>query len=58
MSNWDEFFAMGGYGIYVWPSFVIVAVVMVGLARQSGFDLRTQKKLIAELEAISAKEKA
>lgn len=57
MSNWDEFFAMGGYGIYVWPSFVIVAVVMVGLALQSWFDLRTQKKLIAELEAISSKEK-
>ena len=57
MSNWDEFFAMGGYGIYVWPSFVIVAVVMVGLALQSWFDLRTQKKLIAELEAISEREK-
>ena len=57
MSNWAEFFAMGGYGIYVWPSFVIVTVVMVGLAFQSWFDLRTQKKLIAELEAISEREK-
>jgi len=57
MSNWAEFFAMGGYGIYVWPSFVIVTVVMVGLALQSWFDLRRQKKLIAELEVISEKEK-
>ena len=57
MSNWAEFFAMGGYGIYVWPSFGIVTLVMVGLALQSWFDLRRQKKLIVELEAISEKEK-
>lgn len=56
MNTWAEFFAMGGYGIYVWPSFAIVAVVMVGLALQSWFDLRAQKRMIAELEAVSEKE--
>jgi heme exporter protein D len=49
----DEFFNMGGYGVYVWPSFGIVSLVMIGLALQSWLDLRTQKKLIAALEAAS-----
>ncbi len=46
-----EFFDMGGYGVYVWSSFAIVAVVMTGLAVQSWYDLKTQRKRIAALEA-------
>ncbi len=26
--NWAEFFAMGGYGFYVWGSYVLAAVVL------------------------------
>ena len=26
----SEFLSMGGYGIYVWPSYLIVAVVLYG----------------------------
>ena len=29
-SNWSEFVAMGGYGFYVWGSFGVSAVVIVG----------------------------
>jgi heme exporter protein D len=28
-NSWTEFWAMGGYGLYVWGSFGISAVVMV-----------------------------
>ena len=31
--NWgsvSEFFAMGGYGLYVWGSYAVVLVLMVG----------------------------
>lgn len=27
--NWGEFFAMGGYGIYVWGSYGMAALVLV-----------------------------
>ena len=27
--NWSEFFAMGGYGLYVWGSYAAAAVVLV-----------------------------
>jgi heme exporter protein D len=27
----DEFFAMGGYGAYVWPAYLISAVTLAGL---------------------------
>jgi heme exporter protein D len=26
--NWSEFFAMGGYGLYVWGSYAIALVVL------------------------------
>ena len=28
--SWSEFFAMGGYGLYVWGSFGVTAAVMLG----------------------------
>ena len=28
--SWSDFFAMGGYGLYVWGSFAMTAVVMLG----------------------------
>ena len=51
----DEFLNMGGYGPYIWSSFLIAAIVMTGLALQSWFDLRKQKRLVAEPEARSPK---
>ena len=26
--NWAEFFSMGGYGLYVWGSYILAAVVL------------------------------
>ncbi|MEQ9519184.1 MAG: heme exporter protein CcmD [Parvibaculum sp.] len=48
-----EFFHMGGYGPYIWSSFAIALVVMAGIAGQSWYDLKTQKRLLAELEQAS-----
>jgi heme exporter protein D len=31
--NWSsasEFFAMGGYGLYVWGSYIVTAIIMFG----------------------------
>ena len=28
--SWSEFFAMGGYGLYVWVSFGVTGLSMVG----------------------------
>jgi heme exporter protein D len=27
--NWSEFFAMGGYALYVWGSYLLAALVLV-----------------------------
>ena len=29
-SSWSEFFAMGGYGVYVWGSYVVTLVCVIG----------------------------
>ena len=28
--DWGKFFAMGGYGLYVWGSYIVTGVVMIG----------------------------
>ncbi|MBX9917279.1 MAG: heme exporter protein CcmD [Nitrosomonas sp.] len=29
-SSWSEFFSMGGYGLYVWGSYVVTLICIVG----------------------------
>ncbi len=31
-NGWDDFFRMGGYGLYVWGSYGVTALVMAGEA--------------------------
>jgi len=58
MDSWTEFFNMGGYGPYIWSSFLIAVFAMSGLAAQSWLDLRKQKRLVAELEARAERKRA
>ena len=44
-SSWAEFFAMGGYGFYVWGSFGMTAVVIVGEL----VSLRVRRKALRQL---------
>lgn len=45
----NEFFTMGGYGGYVWPSYAISAVVLIGIVIQSFRQLKGAEK---ELELL------
>lgn len=29
-ASWSDFFAMGGYALYIWGSIIVVAVCMLG----------------------------
>jgi heme exporter protein D len=51
MERIEAYFAMGGYGAYVWPAFLIAAVVMVGQVIASLRSLRRREAALAELEA-------
>ena len=44
--NWSDFFNMGGYGFYVWLSYGLSLVVLLGLAVQS---LREPKAILREV---------
>lgn len=46
-----EFFYMGGYAAFVWPSYGLAAIVFAGVVWQSVADLRAQKRLVEKLEA-------
>lgn len=49
--NWSEFLAMGGYGLYVWGSYGVTAVVLilnVLAARRREKNVRRQLRETAE----------
>ena len=59
--NWgsaSEFFAMGGYGLYVWGSFGVTAAALLietQLARKRFVDIRRllRRELAADREALN-----
>ena len=50
MEQVKEFLAMGGYAVYVWPSYLFAAVVLGGLLVFSLRGLRAAERELAELE--------
>ena len=50
MDKIATFLAMGGYAVYVWPAFLITAVVMLGLVLETLRSLRRREAALAELE--------
>ena len=47
----NDFLAMGGYGGYVWPAFIVTAVVLIGLLAVSLQRLRAKERELARLQA-------
>ena len=45
-----EFFAMGGYGAFVWPAFAAAAAVLIGLGLDSRRRLRAAMAELAAAE--------
>jgi len=43
-SSWSDFLAMGGYGLYVWGSFGVTALVMAG----EMLSLRLRRRALAD----------
>ena len=44
MSGLDTFFAMGGYGFFVWSSYAVAVLVIVGLFLWSHLGLRRAER--------------
>ena len=51
METLAGFFAMGGYGGYVWPAYGLTAVVMLALWLASLWGLRKRQRALARLQA-------
>lgn len=41
---------MGGYALYVWPSFLIAGAVMFGMAAVSFYSLKRSQNALAKLQ--------
>ncbi len=51
-----EFLNMDGYGVFIWPSYVIVFVVLIGLGIQSRKWLANLEKTVQDLKPEDDKE--
>jgi len=49
MGRLTEYFAMGGYAAFIWPAYLIAAVILVGLLVVSLRDLRRNESLAQTL---------
>ena len=45
----QQFFAMGGYAVYLWPAYAIAALVMAGLLAQTIRSLHARERELAAL---------
>jgi len=45
----NTYFAMGGYGAFVWPAYALSALVMIGLAVTAWRNLRVRERDLAKL---------
>lgn len=45
----NEFLSMGGYGAYIWPAYLIAAVILVGLLIMSLRSVRGHEARLASL---------
>ncbi len=51
MQSLGNFFAMGGYAVYVWPAFLLTALVMVGQLVTTLHTLHRREAALAALES-------
>lgn len=49
----NEYFAMGGHGIYIWPCYGLAAVLLIALLATSLKSLSKSKKDLAVMEQLS-----
>ena len=49
MDSITEFFAMGGYAVYIWPSYLLAATILGILLILSVRDLRRQETTLETL---------
>ena len=54
----SDFFAMGGYGAYVWSAFGFALLVLLGLLIQSWSMARRREREFAQLRAVARPETA
>jgi heme exporter protein D len=49
-----DYFSMGGYAAYVWPSYGIAAIVLIGLLINSWTGARRREAEVARLRDLGA----
>ncbi len=55
-SSWSEFFSMGGYGLYVWGSYVVTFMCIAGEILLISNRRRTLEKQYSHIEDLDNNE--
>lgn len=54
--NWSEFLAMGGYGLYVWGSYGVTAVVLILNVLAARLREKNVRRQLRETAALNRKD--
>ncbi|MEQ8587832.1 MAG: heme exporter protein CcmD [Thalassobaculaceae bacterium] len=49
-----DYFSMGGYAAYVWPSYGVAAIILIGLLISSWTAARSREAEVERLRALGA----
>lgn len=52
MEAFSKLIDMGGYGAFVWPAYLVTAVVMIALVVESRRRIARNESLLRDLEAL------
>ncbi|MBS0300081.1 MAG: heme exporter protein CcmD [Proteobacteria bacterium] len=55
-SSWSEFFAMGGYGLYVWGSYAVTVICVAGEILSISRRRRTLEKQYSLIYGLNKEE--
>ncbi|QOJ23728.1 MAG: heme exporter protein CcmD [Gammaproteobacteria bacterium] len=55
-SSWSEFFAMGGYGLYVWGSYAVTVICVAGEILSISKRRRTLEKQYSLIYGLNKEE--
>ena len=45
----SDLFNMGGYGIFIWPAYLIAAIILIGILIQSIVAMRQRENILKRL---------
>lgn len=55
MNALSDYFAMGGYAVFIWPSYGLALVLLIGMAIAAHRRMRAAERAVRQIDEVSTK---